>query len=87
MSKQYLIDEDTLRELLRDSHTLAILEQDGVDNWEWYMESRLEHLTECAKELPWHEGKSYQDLISYMREEDYDIDCLEIGRASCRERV
>lgn len=33
MSKQYLIDEDTLRELLYDSHKLTILERDGVDNW------------------------------------------------------
>lgn len=76
MSKQYLIDEDTLKELLRDSFTLAVLDRDGVDNWEWYMESRKELLVDCISQFPWHEGKSYEDLVEYMRAEDYDIDCL-----------
>ena len=34
--KQYLIDEDTLKDLLTAAHYYAILERDGVDNWEWY---------------------------------------------------
>ena len=76
MSKQYLIDEDTLRELLIDSHKLAILERDGVDNWQWYMEGRDEYLAECAAHLPWHEGKSYQDLVKFVQEEEYYIEAL-----------
>ena len=76
MSKQYLIDEDTLRELLRAGHTLAILERDGVDNWQWYMEGRKEYLTDCLGELPWNDGKTYADLQEIVEEEDYDVDRL-----------
>ena len=74
--KQYLIDEDTLRELLIDSHKLAILERDGVDNWQWYMEGRKEYLTDCLGELPWNDGKTYADLQEIVEEEDYNIDRL-----------
>ena len=74
--KQYLIDEDTLRSLLADSHTLGILERDGVDNWTWYMDGRNEYLAECAAMLPWNEGKSDRDLLDFVREEDYDVDTL-----------
>ena len=44
--KQYIIDEEALLELLQDSARLACLEWDGVDNWEWYMESRAEFVAE-----------------------------------------
>lgn len=74
--KQYLIDEDTLRELLRAGHTLAILERDGVNKWEWYMEGREEYLADCLRELPWNEGKAYTDLQEIVEEEGYDIDNL-----------
>lgn len=76
MSKQYLIDEDTLRELLHDSHKLAILERDGVDNWSWYMEGRTQYLAECAAMLPWNEGRDVEDLMGQVEEEDYYIDDL-----------
>ena len=76
MSKQYLIDEETLRELLRAAHTLTILERDGVDNWSWYMEGRNEYLIDCIGELPWNDGKDYADLQEIVEEEDYDIDNL-----------
>lgn len=76
MSKQYLIDEDTLRELLRDSHKLAILERDGVDNWSWYMEGREEYLTDCLGELPWNQGKTCEELNEIVEEEGYYIDNL-----------
>ena len=82
MSKQYLIDEETLRKLLHAEHTLAILERDGVDNWQWYMEGREEYLVDCLRELPWNEGKTYADLQEIVEEEDYSIDNLvddEIG--------
>lgn len=74
--KQYLIDEDTLKELLYDSHKLAILDRDGVDNWQWYMEGRNEYLAECAVMLPWNEGRSIEDLMAQIADEDYYIDDL-----------
>ena len=74
MSKQYLIDEGTLRGLLYDSHKLAILERDGVDNWQWYMESYDEYLTECAAMLPWNEGRSAEDIKQQFDDEDDDYD-------------
>ena len=74
--KQYLIDEDTLRELLYSSHKLAILERDGVDNWSWYMEGREEYLTECAVMLPWNCDKPYDAIRTQIEEEGYYIDDL-----------
>lgn len=74
--KQYLIDEDTLRELLYDRHKLAILERDGVDNWSWYMEGREEYLAECVSMLPWNEGRSYEDLVAEIEKKYYYIDDL-----------
>jgi hypothetical protein len=74
--KQYLIDEDTLKELLYASHKLEILERDGVDNWSWYMEGRTQYLAECASTLPWNEGKSVEELMAQIEEEDYYIDDL-----------
>ena len=76
MSKQYLIDEETLRELLHAGHVLAILERDGVDNWWGWMEGRKEYLADCLGELPWNEGRTYTDLQEIVEEEDYDIDRL-----------
>ena len=66
MSKQCLIDEDTLRELLRAGHILAILEQ----------YSREEYLADCLRELPWNEGKTIEELNEIVEEEDYSIDNL-----------
>jgi len=74
--KQYLIDEDTLRELLHAGHTLAILEREGVDNWWGWMEDREEYLADCLRELPWNKGKTYADLQEIVEEEDYSIDNL-----------
>ena len=76
MSKQYLINEDTLREFLRAGHILAILERSGVDNlWDW-MDCGEEYLIDCLWELPWNEGKTNEDLKEIVDEEDYDIDRL-----------
>lgn len=76
MSKQYLIDEDTLHELLHARHMLAILERDGVDNWWGWMEGRAEYLTDCLGELPWNEGKTCAELNEIVEEEGYSIDDL-----------
>ena len=74
--KQYLIDEETLRELLHAGHVLSILERDGVDNWWGWMEGREEYLTDCLRELPWNEGKTIEELNEIVEEEDYSIDNL-----------
>ena len=39
MSKKYLVDENILAELLREEQKLKLLENGGVDNWEWYDDS------------------------------------------------
>lgn len=44
--KQYIINEDDLKELLNSSFTLDALECYGVDNWEWYDESCCDFLKE-----------------------------------------
>ena len=74
--KQYLIDKDTLKDLLTAAHYYAILERDGVDNWEWYMEGRKEYLLEGIREMPWHQGKSWEDLEQYIEEEGYMVSDL-----------
>lgn len=35
----YLVDESRLAELLREEQKLTLLENGGVDNWEWYGDS------------------------------------------------
>lgn len=44
--KQYIIDENNLKELLNASFTLDALECSGVDNWEWCGESCCDFLKE-----------------------------------------
>lgn len=61
--KQYIIDEQTLLELLQDSARLACLEWDGVDNWTWYMESHAEFVAEML-------GVS----VDEVREQDLSFD-------------
>lgn len=40
MSKNiYLVDENRLAELIRNEQKLTLLENGGVDNWEWYEDS------------------------------------------------
>lgn len=35
----YLVDESRLAELLKEEQKLTLLENGGVDNWEWYGDS------------------------------------------------
>ena len=44
--KQYIINEDELKELLNAYFTLDALECGGVDNWSWYGESCCDFLKE-----------------------------------------
>ena len=47
MSKNYIISEKRLLELLEAEARLQCLERDGVDNWEWYMESCDQFIADC----------------------------------------
>ena len=76
MNKKYLIDEDTLRQLLYDSHKLAILEGDGVDNWQWYMEGMDDHIAMSMLFLPWNENRSRSDMQKVINDEGYTLDDL-----------
>ncbi len=49
MKKQYIISGDRLLELLSQELALHVLERDGVDNWEWYMEGKRNILSEIAQ--------------------------------------
>lgn len=42
----YKISEEELLELIKDRLKLYILEIDGVDNWEWYMEGKQDFMIE-----------------------------------------
>lgn len=63
--KKYVISEDGLRTLLKRSLKLAVLESDGVDNWEWYMESRDEVIADFLSIEP-----------EEVRLNDYDFDTV-----------
>lgn len=40
---KYILTEDELKNLIKDSLTLEALENGGVDNWDWYCDSIHEH--------------------------------------------
>lgn len=61
MNTYYKLSEEELTNLLLAAVKLECLEQDGVDNWEWYMENKYSYL---ADEL----GISLHDV------EDNDLD-------------
>lgn len=63
--KYYKVPEDQLTELISDSIKLSILEADGVDNWEWYMESRKDLITEYYGEDIDFEEAAMRDLKYY----------------------
>ena len=44
--KQYIVSESRLKYLLETEARMIVLEQDGVDNWEWYMEGAKDFLKE-----------------------------------------
>lgn len=62
--KYYLVTEEDLLEMLKSQYKLSILEADGVDNWEWYMESYNDFIQEFYAE------KTKEEL----EDNDYDID-------------
>lgn len=53
----YKISEEELLDLLADSLKLCVLDCDGVDNWEWYMEGRKDFMIEnFGKDLDFDEA-------------------------------
>lgn len=68
MSKSYIVSEERLLELLEAENTLYCLEQDGVDNWTWYMEGRRRYIADalCVNE-------------DYVRENDLDF--IDVAKA------
>lgn len=63
--KYYKVPENHLIELIGDSIKLSILEADGVDNWEWYMESKKDLITEVYGEDIDFEEAAIKDLNFY----------------------
>lgn len=63
--KYYKISEEELIELIADSLRLTALEADGVDNWEWYMESRKDIMIEGYGEDLDFEEAAMRDLKFY----------------------
>ena len=62
----YIISKERLLELLKAEDQLNVLEQDGVDNWSWYMESRKQYLKEGAEMYG----------VNADENEDFDFDDL-----------
>ena len=71
--KYRIIREDELLSLLYDSHKLACLDWDGVDNWSWYMEGRTEYIAQCLKETKQYKDKTIKEIIDIVYEEDRDF--------------
>ena len=66
--KTYIITEERLLELLETEATLHCLENDGVDNWEWYMEGRCHFIADVL-------GISEKDVY------ENDLDFIDVAKA------
>ena len=74
--KYRLVPEDELLSLLYDSHKLACLDWDGVDNWHGYMEGRREYIAACLKETEQYKDKTNIELDDIIIDEDIDFQDL-----------
>lgn len=74
MSKHYIISEERLLELLEAEATLGCLEWDGVDNWEWYMESRKRFIAESLYISEDHVRENDLDFIDVAKAELADFE-------------
>ena len=61
--KRYLVSEERLLELLEAEARLDCLEQDGVDNWSWYMEGRVRFIAEA---LNIKEDEVYENDLDFI---------------------
>lgn len=70
------VRKNELVELIADSLKLSCLEIDGVDNWEWYMESESEMIEEMGRNLNFPEEEleelSFHDIAIAMVEQQYE---------------
>lgn len=71
---KYIIDEERLLELLEAEAKLQCLENDGVDNWSWYMEGRIRFIAN-ALDIP-EEVVREQD-IDFCDIAKADLECYE----------
>ena len=79
--KYRLVPEEELLDLLRDSHRLACLDWDGVDNWHGYMEGRREYIAACLKETKQYKHTPLKELDDIIIDEDigfYDLAEIDI---------
>ena len=74
--KYRLVPENELLMLLEDSHRLACLDWDGVDNWYAYMEGRREYIAMCLKETKQYKDKTSIELDDIIIDEDIDFNTL-----------
>lgn len=66
MSKQYIVDETELLDLLENYYKMTVLERDGVDNWSWYMEGKKDFLKCAIKQNPKYQecnNEQIEDMI------------------------
>lgn len=71
MDKVLTIKESRLKELLEAYHILMALEQGGVDNWEWYGDSRQDYI-DCWVEETKRDKEIYWDFEDIVKEELLD---------------
>ena len=75
MSKSYIISEERLLELLENEARLQCLENDGVDNWTWYMEGRKRFIADALCISEQHVEEEELDFIDVARA---DLSCFEV---------
>ena len=70
--KNYIVSEERLLELLENEARLQCLENDGVDNWMWYMEGRKRFIADAL-------------CISEEEVEDRDLDFKDLALADIKD--
>ena len=75
-TKYYLVTEDDLKTLLRESFELNALQSGGVDNWEWFSDSIADSLKdyntfystnhETIDEIVEDDIKNFKHIICYV---------------------
>lgn len=71
---KYIISEERLLELLEAEARLQCLENDGVDNWPWYMEGRIGFIADA---LDISEETVREQDIDFRDVAEADLECYE----------
>lgn len=69
MEKKYAVSEEELIDLLAAYYILSALESGGVDNWDWYSESKKDWLEMNASEHETFEDVARSELDNYVEVE------------------